>query len=168
MNLPHIHIPSQTIHVKSVVCRQPFWSLLCDSERYRRDSGSLLASLGKTSGAKTQIAPTRPLLRRVRERNGMSGDGRNRLGADGAALRHGADAAAEPRDLARGGVLVQHALGHAAHDLRLGVAQRGLGGSLVAGFDSVLDLADEGADAADPAPVDDGAPVVAPDALFRL
>ena len=54
----------------------------------------------------------------------------------------------EARNLAAGRVFVRHALGNAAHDLRLRRLQGGLCRSLVAGSQRFLDLAGEIADAA--------------------
>ena len=58
------------------------------------------------------------------------------------------DAMSEARDLAGGGVLVNHALLRGPHELRLSSLQRGGGGALVAGGDRLLDLAQEGTHAA--------------------
>ena len=72
----------------------------------------------------------------------------------------------QPGDLPGAGVFVDNALGHAAHELRLGGLECGRGGGLIAGGDGFLDLAHGGADQALAVLVDGGAAGSLTDALF--
>src|SRR6185295_4069545 len=74
----------------------------------------------------------------------------------------------QPRELARCGILVEHAAGHAARQLGLNPGQSGLSLVLVAGLERRLDRLHEGPDSADSRAVDLGALGVALDALLCL
>ena len=78
------------------------------------------------------------------------------------------DSLGQARELARGGVLVEHSTGDAAHDFGLSGGQRHARGRLVATFDRGLDLLDESTDTAKAIAVDLGAAIVAADALLGL
>src|SRR5260370_6230544 len=69
----------------------------------------------------------------------------------------GVDAGGQPRQFARDGVLVQHALGGRPVQLRLGQLQGRLGRRPVAGLYRGLDLLDEGAHPAHAGTIDGGA-----------
>src|SRR5713226_2117038 len=69
----------------------------------------------------------------------------------------GVDARSEPRQLARDGVLVQHALGGRPVQLRLGKLEGRLGRRPVASLYRGFDLLDEGANPAHAGTVDGGA-----------
>src|SRR3569623_347688 len=74
----------------------------------------------------------------------------------------------QPRALPRSGVLVQHALGDAAHQFGLNLRHRFGGGGLVAGGEGCFGLLHEGPNPADAVAVDLGPARVAADALLRL
>src|SRR6476469_4307435 len=78
------------------------------------------------------------------------------------------ETARETRQFAGGGVLVQHAAGDAAGQLRLDAGDGRLGLILVAGLERRFDLLHERPDAADPGAVDVGPLRVAKDALLCL
>ena len=105
-------------------------------------------------GCKTQRAAGFPAARRSSFRSGTLAELGDPLG--------------QARHLARGGVLVDDAAGHAARDFRLNSAQRFARLGLLSRIDGRLDRLDEGADAAHARMVDGRAIRVAADSLLGL